>query len=142
MKVPEQYRFKNHSTLPSDSSFGNNGIFLVPHWKIDGYFFNCMVSDGEFWDHVSVSLRTLKKDGLGRPVDVKRCPTWEEMCYVKSHFWEDDDPVMQLHPPKSDWVNHHPYCLHLWNPQRSVIPLPPSLMVGLKSTNTDENITN
>jgi len=56
------------------------------------------------WEHVSVSLRT-------------RCPTWEEMCYVKGIFFGEEETVMQLHPPKSQYVNHHPYCLHLWRPQ-------------------------
>lgn len=61
-------------------------------------------SDGGGWDHVSVSLKT-------------RCPTWEEMAFVKGLFFGDEEPAMQLHPAKSQYVNHHPFCLHLWRPQ-------------------------
>lgn len=31
----------------------------------------------------------------------------------------------QLHPAKSEYVNIHPYCLHLWRPLEREIPMPP-----------------
>jgi hypothetical protein len=70
------------------------------------------------WEHVSVSTE-------------KRCPNWTEMCFVKDLFWEPEETVMQLHPPRSTWINQHPYCLHLWRPLREPIPLPPPIAVGL-----------
>lgn len=76
---------------------------------------------GENWDHVSVSL-------------YDRCPTWEEMCFIKELFFERDEPAIQLHPVK-DYINNHPYCLHLWRPLEEAIPLPPSILVGLPSLN-------
>jgi hypothetical protein len=76
-----------------------------------------IASWGAGWEHVSVSLP-------------KRCPTWDEMKAVKEAFWPDEYPVMQLHPPKQDYVNCHPYCLHLWRPVFQIIPLPPPIMVG------------
>lgn len=69
------------------------------------------------WEHVSVSC-------------MNRCPNWAEMCYVKDIFWDLEDTVMQLHVPKSQWINQHPYCLHLWRPLKEGIPLPPSIAVG------------
>lgn len=69
------------------------------------------------WEHVSVSL-------------TNRCPTWEEMSWVKGLFFEDEEVVVQYHPRKSDYVNHHPYCLHLWRPTRDVMPTPPPITVG------------
>jgi hypothetical protein len=39
------------------------------------------------------------------------------MCHVKELFFDADECVMQLHPPKSEYVNCHQYCLHLWRPQ-------------------------
>ena len=69
------------------------------------------------WEHVSVS----RSD---------RSPTWEEMCQVKDLFWDDTDCVIQYHPPKSDYVNNHPYCLHLWRPIGIELPRPPSFFVG------------
>lgn len=62
-------------------------------------------SDGMGWDHVSVSLAT-------------RCPTWEEMCFVKDVFFQPCEVAMQIHPAKSDYVNNQPFCLHLWRPQQ------------------------
>jgi hypothetical protein len=127
-KVPEKFRLRNHPHLASDSSFGNNGFFVIPHPKILNYSFNCMASDGEGWEHVSISLSsTVRK--------VERCPTWEEMCYIKSVFWTDEDTVLQYHPKKSDYVNMHPYCLHLWRPTEVEIPSPDPIMVGLTSDN-------
>lgn len=67
---------------------------------------------GIFWEHVSVSTRN-------------RCPNWQEMCYIKDFFWPEETTVMQLHPPRSLWINNHPYCLHLWRPTKEIIPLPP-----------------
>ena len=74
---------------------------------------------GVDWEHVSVSLGN-------------RCPNWQEMDYIKSLFWADEEAVMQLHPPRSQWINNHNYCLHLWRPLKSEIPLPPSIAVGIK----------
>lgn len=72
---------------------------------------------GEGWDHVSVSLPD-------------RCPTWEEMEFIKRLFFRDDEVAMQLHVPPKDHISVHDYCLHLWRPQNEKIPLPPSIMVG------------
>lgn len=74
--------------------------------------------DTEFgWEHVSVSLE-------------HRTPNWAEMCFVKELFWDDDEAVMQLHPAKANYVNYHPFCLHLWRPLKATIPLPPPILVG------------
>lgn len=113
--VPEQYRVTT-GFICSDASYGNNGAFRVP--GIPGnQTLSVIASDQLGWEHVSVS----------RP---DRCPTWEEMCMVKGLFWSADACVMQLHPPKKDWVNNHNFCLHLWRPTGAAIPRPPSLMVG------------
>ena len=58
------------------------------------------------------------------------------MCLVKETFWRDDECCMQLHPKKEDYVNNHPFCLHIWRPIDEEIPMPPSLMVGLKNNYT------
>ena len=86
--------------MGSDESYGNNGQFLIKTMKFKRAL-KVQASDGFGWEHVSVSL-------------VDRCPTWQEMCFVKSLFWGDDDLVVQFHPPESEYVNSHPFCLHLW----------------------------
>jgi hypothetical protein len=77
------------------------------------------VENSQFsWEHVSVSTSRA------------RTPTWAEMCQVKDLFWDEEDCVVQYHPPRSDYVNHHPYVLHLWRPIGVTLPRPPSIMVG------------
>jgi hypothetical protein len=128
MRVPEQYRLKNHPKLGSDSSCGNNGFFIIPHYRIGGYELRCQVSDGMGWEHVSV---TVAKTGQ----DASRCPTWEEMCHLKEVFWGGGECVVQYHPQSSEYVNNHPYCLHLWRPIGQDLPQPESIMVGKKEFN-------
>lgn len=74
------------------------------------------------WEHVSVSL-------------TNRTPNWLEMCFIKDLFWSANEAVMQLHPPKADYINNHEYCLHLWKPTNEEIPLPPTIAVGYKELN-------
>jgi hypothetical protein len=78
---------------------------------------------GEDWEHVSVSTP-------------RRPPNWQEMCFVKDLFWDPEEVVMQLHPPRSQWVNNHPHCLHLWRPVNVAIPMPPPIAVGIKEAGT------
>lgn len=124
-KAPEKFRLITKG-IPNGK--GNNGFFVIPHERIIGYAYNCMISDGSGWEHVSITITSEYRK-------VERCPTWAEMCYVKSLFWEDEETVMQLHPPKSQWVSTHPYCLHLWKPTGQEIPLPLPEMVGLAGDN-------
>lgn len=79
-------------------------------------------SYGGGWEHVSI-------DGK------KRLPDWNEMCELKDMFFADDECCVQYHPPKSEYVNNAPYCLHIWKPIEQYsgkMPTPPSRFVGLK----------
>ena len=95
---------------------GNNGYYVIPY-SPSGKRLIVICSDGGGWDHVSVSLQ-------------HRCPTWDEMTFIKNLFFGQEETVMQLHPPIPIYKNLHPYCLHLWRPQNEQIPLPPSIMVS------------
>jgi hypothetical protein len=89
------------------------GMFMVPVGDAE----LCVIaSDGMGWDHVSVSTR-------------HRCPTWDEMHAVKEKFFEDEECVLQFHPPRSKYVNRHPFTLHLWRDQMGEQELPPSVCV-------------
>jgi hypothetical protein len=109
------------------SSYGDDfGAFVIP--GPCGRDVRVIASPGDAsesipWEHVSVSLSN-------------RCPNWSEMCFVKSLFWDDEEAVMQLHPPRSTWINNHEYCLHLWRPMDGKIPLPPQIAVGLPEMNS------
>lgn len=87
---------------------------------IDGGDLRIIASNGEGWDHVSVSR-------------ANRCPNWPEMEQVKRLFFRDDETAMQLHVPPADHINCHPNCLHLWRPHGVEIPRPPAFMVGPSS---------
>jgi hypothetical protein len=45
-------------------------------------------------------------------------------------FWDEEDRVVQYHPPKSEYVSCHPYTLHLWRRADNEIDHPPSILVG------------
>lgn len=70
----------------------------------------------EGWEHVSVSLP-------------RRCPTWDEMCLIKDIFWDEEECVVQFHPPRSQYVDTHPYCLHLWKKIGETYETPPKEFV-------------
>jgi len=120
----DEYRIENG---PWGSKPGDDfGAFQIP--GPCGERLTIIASPGDAhqnipWEHVSVSTR-------------HRCPYWKEMCFVKDLFWDEEEPVMQLHPPKSTWVNNHNFCLHLWRPLDGNIPLPPAIAVGYKALGT------
>lgn len=84
--------------------YGKDGLMAYySHPRYNRRQMTIVFSCDRGWEHASVSLKG-------------RCPTWEEMCSIKDIFWNEDEAVMQIHPPKSEYVNLHPYCLHLWKP--------------------------
>lgn len=107
--------------LASDDSYGFNGCFKFIINQT--YRLKVIASDGDGWQHVSVSF-----------ADRPTTPSWEIMCIIKDLFWEPEDVVVQFHPRKSDYVNHHPGCLHLWRcTDGREFPTPPTYMVGPKA---------
>lgn len=110
----ETYRIQGHPTLGNSEPGKNYGYF--ERWPLK------IISSGSWegglgWEHVSVSCKN-------------RCPTWDEMCLVKEMFWSDDETVIQFHPKHSEYVNHHPYCLHLWKKIAEEHELPPRILTG------------
>lgn len=118
--VPEKYRHKK-GQYASDSSYGNNGAFWIDRGRTT---FWIIASDGAGWEHVSVHCISEGKD---------RTPTWSEMCFIKDLFWDEEDCIVQFHPPKSEYVNQHKHTLHLWRPINELIPMPDKILVGVQS---------
>jgi hypothetical protein len=118
-KAPEQFRTRG------TSEDENNGFFVMSHYRINGYELRAQISDGMGWEHVSISVAPEGKHAT-------RCPTWEEMCYMKDIFWNEDECVIQYHPPKNVYVSCHPFVLHLWKPIGIQLPIPESILVGPK----------
>lgn len=104
----------------SDEGYGMAGMFRII--GPNGALLLVVSSgdqDGTGWEHVSVTTQT-------------RPPNWAEMCFVKDVFWAEEECVVQYHPPKSEYINCHPYCLHLWKMASGAFPMPSSLLVGPK----------
>lgn len=99
---------RRHPTLPQTSRGDTHGYFVLGKLRIIS---SGIGMPGE-WEHVSVSC-------------ADRCPTWDEMAMVKGLFWDEEETVVQFHPPRSQYVNAHPYCLHLWRHVGHDPELPP-----------------
>jgi len=57
--------------------------------------------DQHCWLHVSISRESC-------------LPTWEDLKAVKDVLIGPEKTALQVLPPKSKYVNKHPYCLHLF----------------------------
>lgn len=126
MKFPETFRWHNAPAWYDSKNGDPFGIFIVPSHHANGRELKIVATDGTEtgWEHVSVSLSN----------HPNKTPSWDEMCLVKSMFWEDEETIVQFHPPKSEHVNFHPGCLHLWKCVACPFPLPPSILVGPKTS--------
>jgi hypothetical protein len=118
---------KGRVTLAQDQVYGSeprnapNGCYLI-HPGPFGTALKIIAHEGEGrkgYEHVSVSCQG-------------RVPSWEEMCWVKDQFWYPTEYALQIHPPAKDYVNFHPFCLHLWRPCDNHFRMPPSILVGPK----------
>ena len=127
---PNRYRVKTGEMASTDRD-GMTGAFVIPRkvkGRHAGYF--AVISNAGTdlmsygWEHVSVSLLDSNKKPM------RRVPTWKEMCEIKGIFWEEEETVVQYHPPQSEYVNTHKYVLHLWRSTREAMPRPPKILVG------------
>lgn len=58
-------------------------------------------NDGKLWAHVSCSRKG-------------RVPDYRDLCSVKNLFLGPERKALHIFPPRSEHVNIHPTCLHLW----------------------------
>jgi hypothetical protein len=101
--------------MGSDDSYGWNGAFLVP---LEGELWHVIIGDGNGWRHLSV-VNAQKKV----------LPSWNVMCRFKDLFFSDSSWVVQFHPPGDEYINDHPYCLHLWESIDEPMPHPHVVLV-------------
>lgn len=115
----DKYRLKREElSFYGVSGDDGNGMFKV---FVNNRSFHVVAANGGGWDHVSVSPCNQKRE---------TCPTWEEMSAIKDMFFKPEERVVQFHPPKSEYINVHPYCLHLWKPNDGKeVPYPPVIFV-------------
>lgn len=115
-------KFRVKSGMWSSHDTDEHGLFFIKTMKGDVLKVLSSGWSNRDWYHVSVSLPN-------------RCPTWSEMCMIKDLFF-GDVVAIQFHPKKSEYINNHPYCLHLWANMNEQIKTPHHSLVGIKqSTN-------
>lgn len=107
--------------LIEQSHDGFTGIIHIRGWEG-----SVIASWGGGWDHVSVA-----------PRKHSYIPSWDDMCAIKELFFKDNEAVIQIHPPKDEYVNDMPNCLHLWRANDKEMVLPPSFMVGRRKGQTE-----
>ena len=95
---------------------GFNGDITLPHWTG-----SIVCSTGAGWEHVSVA-----------PYRKNITPSWDDMCMIKDIFFNDDEAVIQIHPPRAEYVNLKENCLHLWRCTYKEMVLPPAILVGTR----------
>ncbi len=64
----------------------------------------CIAMRQNDWEHVALDLE----------LNDRRCPTYQEMCRLKEHFFSKNEVALQVHPRRDDYVNKCHYRLHLW----------------------------
>ncbi len=96
-----------------------DGIYGKCFDSIDHKWFSFVFSWGMGWEHLSVSTPN-------------KTPTWDQMCRMKDLFFEEEETCIQYHPKKSEYVNNHPHCLHIWKPIGIDLLTPPSILIGIK----------
>lgn len=95
----------------------NESSFSVPSPVIGGESLAVHIGINLGWEYAAVSTQ-------------HRCPSWEEMAFIKSSLWPPESCVVEFHPPQSQYVNVHPYCLWLFRPVGGGMPRPPVEIVG------------
>lgn len=88
--------------------------FVMIKQKVDGFMYRSKSRglaviqswneqlDGKIWMHTSYS----------RP---SRMPTYQDTVFIKENFIGSDVKAIMVFPKKSEHVNIHHYCLHLWS---------------------------
>ena len=99
MKTTDEIKQDKHVIAYAKAIFGFDA-FVV---KAMGNEFNVVASIEPNQEHISITL-----------IHKKRIPTWEEMKAIKDIFFFDEEECYQVFPKKSEYVNLHPYCMHIW----------------------------
>ena len=124
MKTLDEIKESKRVIIGCISIDGGSGIISMPTWRG-----SVIWSNGAGWEHVSVA-----------PENKRITPTWDDMCRIKDLFFKDDEAVIQIHPPKNEYINNMPNCLHLWRCTYKEMLMPPSCLVGIKRGQTKQEL--
>lgn len=104
MKAPKYIRRNTALKIDRATIHGGYGDIKIGTWSGSVIW----GTDENGWEHVSVSPYT------------PAIPSWDDMCKIKDIFWDEEETVFQIHPPRSKYVNMMKNCLHLWRPKDGV----------------------
>jgi len=116
MKTFEEIRNIGRCSWQQETEDGFRGTIAMSNRWLG----SIIVSNGAGWEHVSVC-----------PIKKHIMPSWEDMCFIKNLFWNEDEAVIEIHPAKSEYVNNMPNCLHLWRCSYKEMVLPPKILIGI-----------
>ena len=105
MKALKYIRRNSALTIKNATIHGGYGDIKIGTWSGSVVW----GADENGWEHVSIS-----------PYHTLEPPSWSDMCIIKSIFWNGEETVFQIHPPRSKYVNLMENCLHLWRPKDGV----------------------
>lgn len=88
-------------TIPTGWVRHNYYTWMHPHKRLGVIVGVEIHDDGKKWIHVSVSHQN-------------KIPNYESLCMVKRLWVGEERKAVQVFPPKSEHVNDHLRCLHLW----------------------------
>lgn len=111
---------KKTPNLVIEAEADNDGMGGRYYDKTTGKWLNFIFSYQLGWEHLSVSMPS-------------KTPSWDQMCMMKDIFWREDEVCVEYHPKKSDYVNNHSHCLHIWKPTNVELATPPSILVGFRN---------
>lgn len=103
------------AVLPADWSIdtrgGDGALFKNMGRRLSVIVSGDVEQDGRRWLHLSVA----SPDWL---------PKYETLVEVKELFIGRERKAIQVFPPRSQHVNQHPNCIHLWHCVEAEDPLP------------------
>lgn len=97
------------TTGVKDYGDAENGFFRMN--ILGREFYICASTDG-VWEHLSIS-----------PCKGKKVANYEELCYIKRKFFNEDEVAVHYFVDGENKVNICDSCLHLW--RNKSMPLPP-----------------
>lgn len=97
--------------VDATATMGPNVRAYASHRGLRVIFSAELYTDASIWLHISTS----RED---------RLPSWFDMRLVKDIFVGPKRTAISVLPSEEEYVNRHPFVLHLWSPVTSSCPLP------------------
>ena len=98
----EKHRLKGNPDYPAGDKGTMQGSFYFEEEHL-----LVVVKSINKWESCEVAVCGFIAGGIEYAT---RCPTWNEMCFVKDMFWSEDEVCIQYHPDKKNYMGNVPGC--------------------------------